>query len=381
MSRTKNGPRIFSDAIAERVSVPLLIGIVGPTGAGKSYSALELATGIQSVVGGDIYAIDTEASRLLHYADRFSYRHVPFDPPFDPLSYLSAVEHCERQGAKTIIIDSASHMHEGVGGTLWAQQAELDRLAGDDWKKRERCGMLAWARPKADLRSFLNAILQKRINIIFCFRAKEKMEMIQGAAPIKLGFKPISGDEMFYEMTASLLLYPGSKGVPTLESEEIGERTSIKIPAQFEGVFRPSQPIHRDHGRKLAEWATGGAAAPPRLRPENVVHTAPQPETEPVPLASQGRDLSFDARPIKDIIAAEIALIDGCTATPQTIRDAMLAWAQDQGIAVPRDTCSGLYQRHRDAVRHWIGQAFDAIAASTAEQSADEPQDEPGANG
>ena len=58
--------RIFTDAPATREHVPLLIGLMGPSGVGKTYSALRLATGIQTVTGGDIFVIDTETNRAKH---------------------------------------------------------------------------------------------------------------------------------------------------------------------------------------------------------------------------------------------------------------------------------------------------------------------------
>ena len=83
--------RIFEDKPATREKVPLFIGLFGPSGSGKTYSALELATGIQSVTGGDIHVIDTEARRALHYADRFTFRHVQFDAPFASLDYVGSI--------------------------------------------------------------------------------------------------------------------------------------------------------------------------------------------------------------------------------------------------------------------------------------------------
>jgi ABC-type dipeptide/oligopeptide/nickel transport system ATPase subunit len=90
--------RKFDDVPAVRESVPLLIGLMGPSGSGKTYSALRLATGIQEVTGGDIYFIDSEARRALHYADSFKFKHVQLDPPFGSLDYLAAIEHCVKQG-------------------------------------------------------------------------------------------------------------------------------------------------------------------------------------------------------------------------------------------------------------------------------------------
>lgn len=98
--------RTFEDKPAARERVPLLIGLMGPSGGGKTYSALRLATGIQRVSGGEIFVVDTEARRALHYADRFRFRHLAFAPPFGSLDYLAAIEHCAKKGAGVVIVDS-----------------------------------------------------------------------------------------------------------------------------------------------------------------------------------------------------------------------------------------------------------------------------------
>src|SRR5678815_3652835 len=136
--------RTFEDVEAKRGEVPLLAGLVGPSGTGKTFSALRLATGIQRVSGGEIYVIDTEARRSLHYAEQFKFRHVQFDAPFGPLDYLSAITYCVGKGAGTIIVDSMSHEHEGPGGVLESHEAELTRLAGNDWDKRKKWTFSAW---------------------------------------------------------------------------------------------------------------------------------------------------------------------------------------------------------------------------------------------
>jgi len=252
--------RVFVDLPAVRSAVPLFVGIVGPSGSGKTYSALRLASGMQKVCGGDVYGIDSEANRMLHYADKFKFRHVPFTAPFGPLDYLAAVDHCVKKGAKTIIIDSASHLHEGPGGTLEAHEEECTRLS-EAWKQpREKVQMAAWQKPKSELRRFLNSVLQMQANLIFCFRAKEKLKVIPGRQPERLGFMPIAGDEMIYEMTLNVLLYPNCGGVPEWDSREIGEKSIIKLPGQFRDIFSTRAPLSEDIGGKLATWAAGGAA-------------------------------------------------------------------------------------------------------------------------
>src|SRR5262245_49677002 len=130
--------RTFESKPAVREQTPLLLGLVGPSGTGKTFSALRLATGIQRVSGGDIFMIDTEAKRGLHYAERFKFQHLSFASPFSPLDYMAAVEHCVSKGARIVLIDSLSHEHEGPGGVLEMHEAELNRLAGDNWEKRNK---------------------------------------------------------------------------------------------------------------------------------------------------------------------------------------------------------------------------------------------------
>lgn len=253
--------RSFEDKPATREQVPLMIGIMGPSGGGKTFSALRLATGIQRVSGGDIYMIDTEAKRGLHYAEQFKFRHLAFGAPFSPLDYLGAVEHCVKRGAKIIIVDSMSHEHEGPGGVLEMHDTELQRISGGDARKADRVNMLAWARPKADRRRMINTVLQMQCHFIFCFRAKEKLRIEKGKEPTPMGFMPIAGEEFVYEMAVNVLLMPNAGGVPTWRSDSVGERQMIKQPEQFRQLFGPEVPLSEDIGTALAQWAKGAPIA------------------------------------------------------------------------------------------------------------------------
>lgn len=247
---------VFKKAVRERT--PLLIGLVGPSGSGKTFSALRLATGIQSVVGGKVVGIDTEARRMLHYADKFEFDHLPFHAPFGSLNYMEAIKAAIEHGAKTIIVDSMSHEHEGIGGHLETHESELTRLAGDDWKKRNAMTFLAWAKPAGNRRKLINYMLQAECNFIFCFRAKEKLKIQRGKDPVELGWQAIAGEEFVFEMLCRCLLLPGSKGVPTW-SEEACALGVPKISDGLEKVF--SQPGHEAldewMGKQLARWADG----------------------------------------------------------------------------------------------------------------------------
>lgn len=243
-----------------------MVGLIGPSGTGKTYSALRLAAGFQRVTGGETFFIDTEARRALHYADKFKFRHVAFGAPFSPLDYLDAINHCVAKGATTIIVDSMSHEHEGPGGVLEMHTAEHKRLGGKEGTK-----LLAWSKPKQDRRRLINSILQvPNCNFVFCWRAKEKLKIERGKDPVNLGFMPIAGEEFVYEMTLKCLLLPGANGIPVWASNEVGERMMIKLPEQFRQTFASTPQLTEDIGQQLASWAAGAAAPKPASADELV---------------------------------------------------------------------------------------------------------------
>lgn len=267
--------------------LPLLVGLCGPSGSGKTFSALRIASGIQSVVGGDIFVIDTEQRRSLHYADRFAFKHVPFAEPFGALDYLEALRFAKKSGAGVVVIDSCSHEHDGPGGLLEQHEKELDRMAGNDWKKRDRVTMLAWQKPKAGRRKLIAALTSELdLPAIFCFRAKQTTKPVKSPEgkiePVDMGFTTIGADEWMFEMALSALLLPGSCGVPTWHSDKPGERLAIKLPEQFAWLRDPPPaPLDEAVGRNLALWAKGGAAEA-RKAPERFQASEPsRPRVSP----------------------------------------------------------------------------------------------------
>ena len=250
--------RTFEDKPAVRSRVPLLIGLMGPSGGGKTYSALRLATGIAKVAGGEIFLVDTESKRGLHYAAEFRYRHVDFGAPFSPWDYLSVLQHCAKRGAGTVIVDSMSHEHEGPGGVLEMHQAELERLSGGNADKAEKVKMLAWSIPKQARRRLLNSVLQLDLNVIFCFRAKEKLRIERGKDPAPMGWMPIAGEEFLFEMMVNFLLPPAAGGVPQWRGLTPDQETFLKVPPrQFMDLLREPRALDESIGEAMAAWAAG----------------------------------------------------------------------------------------------------------------------------
>ncbi len=305
--------------------LPLLIGLTGPSGSGKTYSALRLATGIQSVVGGDIFVIDTEQRRSLHYSDKFKFQHVNFGEPFGSLDYLEALRFAKKSGAGCVVIDSCSHEHDGPGGLLEQWDAEMKRLAGDDYGtwKAEKYNMQAWQKPKAARRKLIAALTSELdLPTIFCFRAREttKPEKVTDdrgrtkTVMVDQGFKSIAADEWIFEMALSALLLPGSCGVPTWHSDKPGERLVIKLPEQFKNLAEPPpHPLDERTGERLARWAKGEGKP---------VQRAPS-KSAPAPAAAEGAAAGGDATP-SEVAAEVIAKFKAAT----TVEQIDAAWKQ-----------------------------------------------------
>lgn len=237
----------FTFNTAERRNTHLLVALAGASGSGKTYSAMNLATGI---CGDKPFAvIDTEAGRALHYADQFNFKHADFAPPFTPERYLAAVKAAEKAGFEAIVIDSMSHEFDGEGGIM--EMAEASSIKGPG----------AWKDPKMRHKKMMNAFLQVRAHLIFCLRAEEKIDMSKkddrGRVIVEnAGWFPIQEKRFMYEMTASFTLNPSSPGVVDLTLPH-------KVQDQHRMSFLPGRHITAEAGAKLASWARGETITTP----------------------------------------------------------------------------------------------------------------------
>lgn len=257
----------FTLVPAKREKVGLFIGIAGASGSGKTYSAMRIASGIS---GDKPFAvIDTESRRALHYADQFKFYHGELHPPFTPESYLEAIKVAVDAKYPVIVVDSASHVWEGEGGVSDVHDEELDRMAGQDFKKREKCDQVAWARSKKPLKKMMASIVQMNIMLIMCFRADQKVGIEKDrngkTVIVDKGWQPICEKRMPYEMTASFMLTPDKPGFIQ----------SLKLQEQHKALFPADKQLNEESGRLIAEWASGGTSEAPEQ-----AETDGQPEQE-----------------------------------------------------------------------------------------------------
>lgn len=243
----------FTFRPARRINTPLIVGIAGPTKAGKTLSAHRLAAGLAQ--GGQVAMINAEGAKGHQYSDRFDYLATDITAPYRPERYTEALKAALALDPRpaVVIIDSLSHMHDGPGGMLEYHDAELDRIAGTtDNAKRQRSTWTAWIKPKAAENQFIYEMLSADCHLVLCFRAKEKLRIVKGKDPIDLGWQPIAGERVAFETIFTLVLPPHSKGVPDLGVSEMREPFDSLIPA--------GQPLDEETGRRLGMWASGATS-------------------------------------------------------------------------------------------------------------------------
>ena len=241
---------------AVREQVPLIIGLSGGTGSGKTFSAMRMAKGMSH--GKPFCVIDTENGRASHYADQFVFDVLDLRAPFSPDAYAQAIQAADKANYPVIVVDSMSHVWAGDGGVLDWQENELDRMAKDDYQRREACKMAAWIKPKMAHKHMMQALLQVRAHLILCFRAEEKIEMVKTNGKLEVrkkesltgkdGWIPICEKSVPFECTCSFLLLASNPGIPH----------PIKLQEQHKPFFNPAGSIDEYAGEQLSKWAAGG---------------------------------------------------------------------------------------------------------------------------
>ena len=245
---------------AQRAQAKPLIGLYSESGCGKTWSSLLLARGFVGAAG-KIGMIETEAGRGEIYVGEppvGEYLVGSMREDFSPTAYGEAIAAMEAQGVDALIIDSASHEWEGVGGVL-AMAAE-NQAAG---KK----GPLVWQKPKIDHnRQFVLRLLQTPIPlVIVAMRAKYPMiEIARGDGKKdwqrSTTLEPKQSEDILYEMMFHAWIDTEHRLHLTKWPKAVPECARI---------FADGQSVTVETGQRLAAWAKSGGvptATAPRTR-------------------------------------------------------------------------------------------------------------------
>lgn len=180
---------------ATRAQLKARVAFAGPTGSGKTWTALEWATVLAGE--GRIAYVDTERGSAALYADRFDFDVMAFDPPYDPGRLADILKAAEAHGYDVVVVDSLSHFWEGEGGTRDIADAAAARSGGNSFA--------GWKDATPKLRHLIDVMLGLDAHFIGTMRSKMEYVLEQNergrTAPRKVGLAPVMRQGVEYEFT------------------------------------------------------------------------------------------------------------------------------------------------------------------------------------
>ena len=276
---------------ARRRKAKLRLAITGPSGSGKTWGALLVGKGL----GGKMAVIDTERGSASLYSHLADFDVLELAPPYTPERFIDAVKSAEKAGYDVLVIDSASHEWNGVGGCLeLVDQVAAAKFKGNSWS--------AWNDVTPRHRAFLDAMLRANMHIIATMRSKTETAQTEENGRkkvVKLGMKSEQRDGVEYEFTTVLdLTHDGHYAIASKD------RTGL-----FQG---DPKPLSEDTSRRLLEWLDSGAEPVP-----SAAEVA-----KPEPQAPQNNH---------GVVTAMKAAIDMCDSEPS-----LDAWKDDNKVSFDR---------------------------------------------
>lgn len=226
------------------------IALLGPTGSGKTYTAMRWAYALAN--GGKVAALDTEHGSLSKYAglkvDGREWRPDVIElESFSPEMYMNGIALAEKLGYDVLIIDSLSHAWAGKDGTLEYVDKVAQRDGGGSFQ--------AWRKGTNLQNEMVETILGSKLHIIATMRVKmdyvvEKDERGKNSVR-KVGLQPVQRDGVEYEF--DLVCDLNADNVLTVSKTrcpELNEKTYRKPDAEAMVILR--------------KWLSGDADAPKR---------------------------------------------------------------------------------------------------------------------
>lgn len=279
----------FAAVPATRSEEPLLLGMIGPPGGGKTLSALKLAKGIQSVRGGPIRVIDTEGGRSRKYNDLIPFEIIEMTGGRSN-DFFEAIKAQLADKPAAIIVDSMSDEHEQY--LEWHDEM-VPKMGNNEWA--------AWAKPKAARKQLISGILKIKVPLIFTFRAREKTKQAVNdkgkKEVINIGWQPVAPLEIVHTLDLTCILPPRADGVPVWHSEKIGEDFIIKLPNYLSPYIDEGKPLSEQMGAAFARWAKGENALPrTQAPPEHSAVNSAAPSSSPIDGAADLSVTDWDDR-------------------------------------------------------------------------------------
>lgn len=239
---------------AEREGSKLFFVFSAWTGKGKTYTAVQFGYGLAGYDPAKLGLLDAENKRGSLLADILEKATKPTKErfligdlyaPFSPARYAGAIDDFQAAGCEVLIIDSATHEWEGIGGCQEIAEEGNPKIPRWDLAKREH-------------KKFMNKLLQSDMHIICCVRAREKVrpEKKNGKTEfVDYGLQPIQEKNFMFEATASLMMF-----------DEGRRQEIIKCPdALINYLGRKEGYITADDGYAVRQWVNGALKLDPQV--------------------------------------------------------------------------------------------------------------------
>lgn len=231
---------------------PPLVALSGPTGSGKTESAMRLARGY---CGPDkkFLILDTEDKRALYKRDRYQ----PWDwaevsPPFSPANMSAVLKEAGEAGYSAVILDSASSEYVDEGGLQDMAAETLERMCKGDYSKADALTMASWKPAKLEHKAkFMRRITRFPVLLILCLRAEPKVAMVKDSQTgktkvVDAGWQPLAEKMFMYHMLVASMMLPDNPGVPI----HVKPLEKSLVP-----VFPNGREVDESTGERLREWA------------------------------------------------------------------------------------------------------------------------------
>lgn len=230
----------------QRKAAKMRVAVAGPSGAGKTLSALYLAYGVTGD-WGKIALIDTEHGRGQFYGNRSDlevgeYLYQELVPPFTVERYIAIAKEAEQAVGPegVVIIDSFSHAWEGEGGVL-----DFKELTEQQQGKNS---FTAWSDAGKKQNTLINTLLSLNAHVIVTMRTKMAYAMEQNdrgkTVPVKIGLAPVQRENTEYEFD---LVFNIARNHIACVSKD------TTFLDNWNGVITP------ELGTSLKNWLAGGA--------------------------------------------------------------------------------------------------------------------------
>lgn len=255
---------------ATKQQAKLRMAIHGPSGAGKTYSALRIG----SAMGKRIALIDTERGSASKYSDKFSFEVCEVFDDYNPQRLFDALAAAAAEKFDVVIVDSLTHFWNGPGGFLELVDEEVRKQKARGHKPDS---FAAWKSVDALYRRLIQAILATPFHFFGTLRAKTEYDKSEGANGktkiTKVGMAPEMRQGFEYEFDV--------EGMLDIDNNLAIGKT--RCSALHGRVFaQPGEEV----AKILVSWLSSGvpasSPAPAAAKPP-VAAAPPPPASEPPP--------------------------------------------------------------------------------------------------